>query len=407
MRILKTTQTYYPYLDKGGPPRKVRSIASTLVARGHQVTVLTADLGSPSIVVDPNDINRKTEWGWESLRDGVEAVYLRSLANYRATTINPGVINFCARRLPNYDLVHIYGLYDGLGAMAAWSCGRNGIPYVLEPLGMFGPKIRSQKKKRVYGRLIGSELFRNAAAVIATSETERSDLVAGGIDPTKLVLRRNGLDLNEFQDLPPRGALRARLNINNRQPLVLFLGRLSFVKGLDLLVEAFAQINGEARLVIGGPDDGDGCLERIRSLIANLNLSERVILTGPLFGKEKLEALVDADLFVLSSRHESFGNAAAEAIACNTPLLVTSECGIAPLVAGRVGHVVACEVMALRNGLTQLLGDEPLLRRLREGCPELAQSLSWDEPVAAMERLYGSLISHGESRLRVSVAASN
>ena len=182
---------------------------------------------------------------------------------------------------------------------------------------------------------------------------------------------------------------------------------MSFIKGLDLLVEAFAQINSDARLVIAGPDDGDGCLERIRSLIADLKLEERVILPGPLFGKEKLEALVDADLFVLPSRHESFGNAAAEAIACGTPVLVTSECGIAPLVEGRAGNVVACDVESLRDGLARLLGDETLLTRLKEGCGDLAQSLSWDEPVGMMEQLYESLISRGEFQEKVSVAAGS
>lgn len=408
MRILKTTQTYYPYLSKGGPPAKVRGIARALVERGQEVTVLTADYGEPDGFVDANDSQRrKTVWGWESSRDGVEAIYLRSLTNYRATTINPNILNFCARRLRNYDVVHIYGLYDALGAVTAWFCRRSGIPYVLEPLGMFGPKIRSQQKKRVYGRLIGSGLFHGAEAVIATSETERSELVAGGIASEKIVLRRNGLDLSEFQDLPSKGALRAKLNIGEREPLVLFLGRLSFIKGLDLLVEAFAQINSDVKLVIAGPDDGDGCLERIRTSIADLKVEERVILPGPLFGKEKLEALIDADLFVLPSRHESFGNAAAEAIACGTPVLVTSECGIAPLVDGRAGEVVACDVETLRDGLARLLGDETLLARLKEGCDDLAQSLSWDEPVGMMEALYASLISHRDFPEKVSVVAGN
>jgi glycosyltransferase involved in cell wall biosynthesis len=406
MRILKTTQTYYPYLSKGGPPAKVRGIARALVERGHEVTVLTADFGHPDSVADANDSQRrKTEWGWESSRDGVEAIYLRSLKNYRAATINPGVIKFCARRLRNYDVVHVYGLYDGLGAVAGWFCARDDIPYVLEPLGMFGPKIRSQQKKRVYGRLIGSGLFHGAEAVIATSQTERSELVSGSINPEKILLRRNGLDLSEFQDLPSKGALRAKLKIGAGEPLVLFLGRLSFIKGLDLLVEAFAQINRDAKLVIAGPDDGDGCLERIRRSIAALKVEQRVILPGPLFGKEKLEALVDADLFVLPSRHESFGNAAAEAIACGTPVLVTSDCGIAPLINGRAGEVVGCEVESLRDGLARLLGDESLLRRLRDGCDDLARSLSWGEPVGMMETLYASLMSHEEFSTKVSVAA--
>ncbi|MCM3869121.1 MAG: glycosyltransferase, partial [Pyrinomonadaceae bacterium] len=383
MRILKITQTYYPYLDKGGPPVKVRGIARALVERGHEVTVLTADFGEPARVTDtPEAQRRRTVWGWESSRDGVEAIYLLSLANYRAATINPHVLNFCTSRLRSYDVIHIYGLYDALGAVTAWFCRRSGIPYVIEPLGMFGPKIRSQHKKRVYDRLIGGGLFHGAEAIVATSETEQSELVAGGIDREKIVLRRNGLDLGEFQNLPSKGAFRARLSMRERQPLVLFLGRLSFIKGLDLLVEAFAQINREARLVIAGPDDGDGCLERIRRSIADLKIEERVILPGPLFGKEKLEALVDADLFVLPSRHESFGNAAAEAIACGTPVLITSGCGIAPLVDGRAGSVVACEVEALRDGLARLLEDETLLTQLKEGCGDLSRTLSWDEPVA-------------------------
>jgi len=399
MRILKTTQTYYPYLSKGGPPVKIRSIARALGGRGHEVTVLTADFGKPEGLVNGKDSERRqTVWGWETSLDGVEAIYLRSLANYRATTINPSVLNFCTSRLRNYEVVHIYGLYDALGAVTAWFCRRSGIPYVLEPLGMFGPKIRSQHKKRVYGRLIGSGLFDGAEAIIATSETERSDLVDGGIDREKIVLRRNGLDLDEFRELPSKGALRARLNIGETQPLVLFLGRLSFIKGLDLLVEAFAQINDDARLVIAGPDDGDGCLERVRALIADLKLEERMLLPGPLFGKEKLEALIDADLFVLPSRHESFGNAAAEAIACGTPVLVTSDCGIAPLVDGRAGNVVACDVESLREGLARLLGDATLLTRLKEGCGDLAQNLSWDEPVGMMEDLYASMrFSHAEA----------
>ncbi|CAN5885599.1 glycosyltransferase [soil metagenome] len=403
MRILKTTQTYYPYLSNGGPPAKVRAIAQALVGRGHEVTVLTADLGEPDAFTDANvSKRRQTSWGWESTHDGVEAIYLRSLTNYRATTINPNVINFCASRLRNYEVVHIYGLYDTIGAVTAWICRRSGIPYVLEPLGMFGPKIRSHQKKRVYGRLVGSGLFDGAEAVIATSDYERSELIVGGITPERIVLRRNGLDLSEFRVLPTKGAFRARLNIGESKPLVLFLGRLSFIKGLDLLVEAFAQIKGEAKLVIAGPDDEDGCLKKIRNSIADLRVEERVILPGPLFGKEKLEALIDADLFVLPSRHESFGNVAAEAIACGTPVLVTRGCGIAPIVDGSAGEVVACDVDGLRNGMARLLADERLLERLKEGCSDLARSLSWDEPVGTMETLYASLISREEFLKKIS-----
>lgn len=406
MRILKTTQTYYPYLAKGGPPGKVRGIARALVERGHDVTVLTSDLGEAQGDADGGGLERRrTAWGWTSMHDGIESIYLQSLTNYRATTINPNVLNFCVGRLHTYDVVHIYGLYDVLGAATGWFCRRMKIPYVLEPLGMFGPKIRSQQKKRAYGRLVGNGLFQGARALVVSSETERRELLAGGIDENRIVLRRNGLELSEFENLPEKGALRVRLGIKENQPVVLFLGRLSFIKGLDLLVEAFAQIKNEAKLVIAGPDDDDGCLERLRSMRSERKIEDRVILPGALYGKEKLEALVDADLFVMPSRYESFGNAAAEAIACGTPVLLTKECGIASLIDGRAGIAVACEVEAIREGLARLMGSETLLTRLRDSCDNLAQSLSWDEPVGEMERLYELLISRRDLPEQVSAAA--
>jgi glycosyltransferase involved in cell wall biosynthesis len=258
---------------------------------------------------------------------------------------------------------------------------------------MFRPKVRSLLKKRMYHAVIGSPLLQGAAAVIATSEVERNELSEAGVPPQKIVYRRNGLDLEEYASMPETRAFRSRMGIESHRTLILFLGRVSFIKGLDLLIESFAQLSSDAVLVIAGPDDKDGCREKVTELVKQFGLSDRVIQSGPLYGSAKLEALVDADLFVLPSRYESFGNAAAEAIASGTPVLVTHECGIAPLVDERAGRAVPCSVEGIRVGLQTLLADKSLLSRYASGCAELAKELSWEEPVEAMERLYASLIS--------------
>src|SRR6185436_4492523 len=131
-------------------------------------------------------------WGWESQLDGVHAIYLTTLANYRATTVNLRLASFCTNRLHDYDVVHVYGLYDLIGATVAWFCRRSGIPYVLEPLGMFGPKMRSQHKKRLYNQVVGNTLIEGAQCVVATSERERGELIEGDIPAAKVILRRNG-----------------------------------------------------------------------------------------------------------------------------------------------------------------------------------------------------------------------
>src|ERR1700690_3194665 len=109
MRILKVTQSYYPFLDKGGPTVKVRALARGLAARGHKITVLTADLGFDG------DIARKLgavrhDWGWSLEEDGVEAIYLRVLGRYRAFTWNPGALRWCRQNIASYEVAHIYGM---------------------------------------------------------------------------------------------------------------------------------------------------------------------------------------------------------------------------------------------------------------------------------------------------------
>jgi glycosyltransferase involved in cell wall biosynthesis len=179
--------------------------------------------------------------------------------------------------------------------------------------------------------------------------------------------------------------------------VVLFLGRLVAKKSPDLLMRAFAHSVGssafpDAMLVIAGADEGDGYRRELESLSVRLNLTDRVLFTGPLYDEAKWEAYRDADVFVLPSQHENFGNAAGEAVACGTPVIVTDRCGIAPLVDGRAGLIVAYDVDALQHSLHQLLRDVVLRDRLCGGCAEVARHLSWEQPIAEMEALYSGLL---------------
>lgn len=387
MHILKVTQVYHPYLEKGGPVVKIRGLAKQLARRGHHITVLTADLGLGEH--DP-EITKASH---------VTTLYLPTWAQYRAVTFNPGVIIFCIKHLRQFDVVHIYGFYDLLGPVVAWFCRRWNIPYVLEPMGMYWPIIRSLRKKRFYHRILGPILVKGAAYFIATSEQERQELIAEGVPAEKIVERRNGLDLSEFEHLPPLGTFRQKLGLTNNELLLLYLGRLSRKKGLDLLLRAFALITIPARLVIVGPDNQDGCVQELEQLRTELALQDRVVMAGPRFGQEKLEAFIDADIFVLPSRNENFGNAAAEAIACGIPVIVTDQCGIAPYVRDRAGLVVPFagqenqgRVEALRQALERLLTDHQLRKRLRVNTEQVKQELSWDEPVGVQEQLYATVV---------------
>src|SRR5262249_37613246 len=120
-------------------------------------------------------------------------------------------------------------------------------------------------------------------------------------------------------------------------------------------------------------------------------VEDRVTFTGSVFGDEKWAAYRDADVFVLPSQNENFGNTAAEAAACGTPVVVTENCGIAPLLAGVAGLAVRHETSDVARAVQEVLLDGELRERLAQGGRSAASRLGWDEPVSDMERLYSKL----------------
>jgi glycosyltransferase involved in cell wall biosynthesis len=402
MRILSVTQSYAPFYEFGGPPVKVEALANGLARRGHSVTVLTADWGyEKRKEADADGVSsRRSRFGWTREANGVEGIYLPTRFRYRALSWNPAAGRYCRERLGQFDVAHIFGLYDLLGPAVARTCRKQAIPYVIEPMGMFLPIVRNIALKRLYHKFWGHKLLAGAAAVVATSEQEAEELAKGrgpagqgGIPREKIVLRRNGVMAP--RELPARGTFRAKYGLPADSLVVLFLGRLSVKKSPELLLEAFAnlpeRIEGNTmRLVFAGPDE-TGMLARLQSQARKLGVETRVIFTGSVFGQEKWTAYRDADVFVLPSQNENFGNSAAEAAACGTPVVVTENCGIAPLLAGVAGLVVGHETLEVGQAVQQVLCDEALRERLAQGGRSAARRLGWDEPVSEMARLYEKL----------------
>jgi len=396
MRILNVTQTYFPFLEFGGPPVKVRSLSQELAKLGHAVKVLTADWGlqSSASAGAVGSGAERSAWGWRLEESGIEAIYLQNWLHYRALSWNPGIARFCHARLRNFDVVHIFGLYDFLGPAVAAACRRSGIPYVVEPIGMFVPIVRNFLLKRMYHLALGQTMLRGSRKIIATSPQEVAELAASGLPAEKILMRRNGVEVPET--LPPRGKFRAAAGIPENAKVVLYLGRLSEKKSPDVLLQAFAALSkverdAEMRLVFAGPDEG-GMKEKLQQMAGELGISERVQIHGAAYGEQKWCAYKDADVFVLPSQNENFGNTAGEAVAAGTPVVVTDKCGIAPLLADVAGLVVAHDAEAMARALARVLWEPGLHARLTAGCRKAAARLDWDEPAQEMEKLYEQLV---------------
>ena len=123
MRILNVTQSYAPFYEFGGPPEKIRALSEGLVGLGNEVTVLTADWGVARRLTElPGEPSAEdSPFGKKREVRGVKAIYLPNWLHFRAASWNPALPRYLRARLSNFDVVHIFGLYDLLGARTAFT----------------------------------------------------------------------------------------------------------------------------------------------------------------------------------------------------------------------------------------------------------------------------------------------
>ena len=186
--------------------------------------------------------------------------------------------------------------------------------------------------------------------------------------------------------------MRSRFSIDSDERILLYLSRLSPKKNPEMLIRSFANLDlPKTKLVLAGPNES-GYLEKLQSIRKELGLESDIIFTGPLYGNEKISELVDADIFVLPSTNENFGNVIAESVAAGTPVVITDKCGIAPYIKDRVGLVVSPAQDELQQAILTLLSDTALYKRLELACRDVAKEFSWDQPAASMEKLYKKVV---------------
>ncbi len=303
--------------------------------------------------------------------------------------------------LAGADIVHIHALWEEVQHRAARLAYRAGVPYVLSPHGMLDPWSLTQGrlKKRLYLMWRLRKNLDRAAAIHFTSTTERDVVAPLRLRPPTIVVP-NGIDLTEFEQLPPKGTFRARYPQIGDRLVVLFLSRVHPGKGLDLLVPAFARADTRgAMLVIAGPGEAT-YLSQVQQWVRENGLTDRTIFTGMLYGPERVAALADADLFVLPSDHENFGIAVVEALAARTPVIISDQVNIHDqITAAGVGQVVPTRVEDLSSQLTRWLGD-PVLRAAaaERARPFVWQHYDWQQIARRWVEHYSRLSSSAGRR---------
>lgn len=297
-----------------------------------------------------------------------------------------------------FDLVHDHGIWMPHNWRLARAARRAGVPRVVSPRGMLEPWALHHKrwKKKLAWLLYQRRDLAAAAALHATSEAEAGH-IRKLFPKTPVFLAPNGVDL---PDIIP-----AKVPHPEGRRTVLFLGRIYPVKGLPMLVDAWAQVRPEGwRVEIAGPDEA-GHRREVEQRIAAHNLESVFHFTGPVEGAEKRAAFARADVLALPSYSENFGMAAAEALAHGVPVLTTTGTPWQILEEKGCGWQVEPTAGALADGLRRVLSCDAadLCRRGRIGRDLVASCFSWESAARAVERVYRSVVA-GKSDPHISAA---
>jgi glycosyltransferase involved in cell wall biosynthesis len=375
----------------GGPARAVFDLALAARLLGHEVCICTSDYGGPK--VDYADYERA----------GIE-VKMFPVSHPWLLECSLELGKYIEDNIGYYDIVHVHSLYLYHDWAVYRQACRQGVSYILRPHGTYDPVIRERKvaAKWILERLFQEQVTYGAMGIHYTSDDEQR--LSNCQNRTSWVVPLP-MRMEEFDGMPADEHFKATHRI--KSDYMLFLGRLAWKKGLDILIRSFAdfaKIHPQAELVVAGPDYGEE--EKIRTLVRSKALESKVHFVGVLDGAERVAAYRNAKLFVLPSRGENFGRTAAEAMIVGTPIVMTNCVGIWQLCQQEdAALIVQADEKSLLAGLLESWQSESSSKARAGRARTLVESQFGLQRVGeALEKMYREAIGRNRDRRELSTA---
>lgn len=365
----------------GGPAKACVEMAKTLSLLGHQVKIFTTTYSRDG----------DHEQGVFK-ENGVEIHYYPvQFPKFLKTSL--ALAKALAKEIAHIDVLHIHSLYLFHNMIGGWLARKHQMPYIIRPHSILSPYIRRRHRLRKFicELLFENRNIRYASAIHFTAEDERN-LAKPYTFGTQAVILPLGLYIKDYENLPAPGNFKNSHKELADKKLLLFLGRINFKKGFDLLIPAFKKLVEnipESHLVIAGPDS-DGYQRKVQWLIEKHELLDHVSFVGSLRGEEKLAAFVDAELFILPSYAENFGIAVVEAMACGVPVLISDQVNICKeIIEAKAGVVTACNIQEIAEGLKDFFGKKIDSLAMRSNAKKLvAEKYNWSTLAKQYEKMY-------------------
>lgn len=383
MRIIHVVPTYLPAVRYGGPILAVHGLARAQAALGHAVEVFTTSIDGPGT----SPVSHRAP----VLLDGVTVRYFASTV-MRRLSYAPALARALRRSLAGADIVHLHSVFLWPTAAAARLARSAQVPYLVSPRGMLVRRLIARRHrliKSAWISLIERSNLEQASAVHVTSAVEARELARFGFALRSTVMVPNGVDEIAPSTGRPADDIVA---LAAAAPLILYFGRLAWVKNLDRLLRAFARVTGGTLAIVG--TDTEGIAPRLAEMARELGITERFrLVPRTVTGVDKELAYASAQVCVLPSISESFGNSALEAMRRGVPVVVTRDVGAADIVCRSGGGIVVDgDAATLGQAIERLAADAGLARLMGEaGRRHVVEHYGWPAIAAQMEQLYDSL----------------
>jgi glycosyltransferase involved in cell wall biosynthesis len=380
MNILHLVVTLSPL--HGGPSRVVPAMCSALTKKGHRAEIITttwtgraeaSNETGPAVPITYHDVS------WP-----------RSFGTSWSLAAEVG------RRISEFDVVHVHQVYFFHGVVASTVSSKARVPMVISPHGVFHPfhKNKNPLKKSVYTYLVERRNLSKAAGFHFSSTAERdhateTGLMDGGYVIPFAVDLRPDCDVAPFLELHP--GLSGKI-------LVTFLGRLTAIKRLDLVIDAFAKVateHSEAHLVIAGPDS-EGLGSALRARVEARGIGPLVSFVGVVTGEVRDALLASSRMLLLTSENESFGVSAVEGMAAGLPVIVSGDVAVQKEIASAdAGFVVERSPESIAAAIRSLMDSNTHQRMSAKARTLVANTFAPATMADRLEDMYRSLIERG------------
>ncbi len=371
MRICHVIESLDP--ETGGPPVVVSRLAAGQAQLGHDVSIVSSCRAD----------RREANLGLVQATPGHERVrvILKDTPPGLVARVRAGVFTSALDEGGPFDALHLHGVWNPcLPRVGAWARKHN-TPYVVMPHGMLDVWSMAQRtlKKKIALALVYRSFINGASSIHALNQHEADTIGELGFTPRREVIP-NGVFLDEVELKTEADEFRNSIPELGDKAYFLFLSRLHFKKGLDILADAWKTVSAahpELCLVVAGPCEDDSA-EDFKRQIGDADLTETVFLPGAIYGTLKTAAFRESLAFVLPSRQEGFSIAITEALGLGTPVIITRECHFPEVESAGAGLVTDLDAGAFAQAMIRIATVEPARSTMAEEAAKLVrENYTW------------------------------